>query len=168
MFPPPIGEKRGFTRLGRAQCSARTPAVMKEVLRNTLAALAGALTGIMLISAIQILSQRVLYPLPADLNTKDAAAMAAYFKTLPAGAFLMVLVSYFVGVTAGAHVAGRFSSDGGPRQAIMVTGLFVVASVMNLLALPHPAWFWVANFAVVFFAGWLGIKLLPKRTQPAA
>lgn len=141
---------------------------MKEVLRNTLAALAGALTGILLISAIQILSQRVLYPFPADLNTKDPVVMAAYFKTLPVGAFLMVLVSYFVGVTAGAHVAGRFSSDGGPRQAVMVTGLFVVASLMNLLALPHPAWFWVANFAVVLFAGWLGIKLLPKRTQLAA
>lgn len=136
---------------------------MKEVLRNTLAALAGALTGMMLIIAIQTVSQRVLYPPPADLNLKDPTAVAAYFKTLPVGAFLMVLLSYFVGVAAGAHVAGRFSSDGGPRQAVMVTGLFVVASLMNLLSLPHPAWFWAANFVVVIGAGWLGIKFLPKR-----
>lgn len=138
---------------------------MKDVVRNTLAALAGALTALLLISALQIFSQRVLYPLPAGLNPRDPAAMAAYFKTLPVGAFVAVLVSYFVGVTAGAHVAGRFSSDGGPRQAVMVTGLFVVASLMNLLALPHPVWFWVANFAVVLFAGWLAIKLLPKRAS---
>lgn len=136
---------------------------MKEVLRNTLAAMAGALTGLMFILAIQQLAQR-LYPLPAGLDTKDAVAMAAYFQTLPLGAFLMVLLSYFVGVTAGAHVAGRFSSDGGPRQAVMVTGLFVVASLMNLFTLPHPAWFWAANLATVVAAGWLGIKLLPKRT----
>ncbi|WP_415908972.1 hypothetical protein [Oleiharenicola sp. Vm1] len=141
---------------------------MNEVLRNTLAALAGALTGMMLILAVQTVSQRVFYPLPPDLNPKDAAAMAAYFKSLPTGAFLLVLLSYLVGVTAGAHVAGRFSSDGGPRQGVMVTGLFIVASLMNLLALPHPAWFWIANFAVVIFAGWLGLKLLPQRAAPAA
>jgi hypothetical protein len=136
---------------------------MKEVLRNTLAAMAGALTGMMLIFAVQAFGQR-LSPLPAGLDTKDAAAMAAYFKTLPTGAFLWVLLSYFVGVTIGAHVAGRFSSDGGPRQAVMVTLLFIAASLLNLLALPHPVWFWFANFVVVIFAGWLGIRLLPKRT----
>lgn len=135
---------------------------MKEVLRNTLAAMAGALTGMMLILAIQTFAQR-LYPLPAGLDAKDAAAMTAYFKTLPLGAFLMVLLSYLVGVAAGAHVAGRFSSDGGSRQPVMVTGLFFVASIMNLLSLPHPVWFWFANFFVVIAAGWLGIKLLPKR-----
>lgn len=137
--------------------------LMHEVLRNTLAALAGALTGMLLIFAIQGISQRAFYPLPPDVNPKDAAAMAAYFKALPAGAFLFMLLGYFLGVAAGAHVAGRFSSDGGPRQAVMVTGLFVVASLMNLFAVPHPVWFWFANLAVVIFAGWLGIKLLPKR-----
>ena len=135
---------------------------MKDVLRNTLAAMAGALTGMMLILAIQKFALS-LYPLPAGLDPKDAAAMKAYFQTLPLGAFLMVLLSYFVGVLAGAHVAGRFSSDGGSRQAVMVTGLFVFASLLNLLGLPHPVWFWFANFAVVIVAGWIGIKLLPKR-----
>lgn len=135
---------------------------MKEVLRNTLAAMAGALTGMMLILAIQAFALR-LYPLPAGLDTKDAAAMGAYFKTLPLGAFLMVLLSYFVGVLAGSHVAGRLSSDGGSRQGVMVTGLFVAASLLNLRGLPHPVWFWIANFAVVIGGGWIGIKLLPKR-----
>lgn len=139
---------------------------MHEVLRNTLAALAGALTGMLLIFAIQGFSQRAFYPLPPDVNPKDVAAMTAYFKTLPVGAFLLVLLSYLIGVTAGANVAGRFSSDGGPRQAVMVTGLFVIASLMNLFALPHPIWFWFANLTTVVFAGWLGIKLLPKRATP--
>ncbi|MBI2514404.1 MAG: hypothetical protein HYV96_20715 [Opitutae bacterium] len=137
--------------------------LMHEVLRNTLAALAGALTGMLLIFAIQGISQRAFYPLPPELNTRDAAAMAAYFKALPVGAFLFMLLGYFVGVAVGAHVAGRFSFDGGPRQAVMVTGLFFIASLMNLVAMPHPVWFWFANLATVVFAGWLGIKLLPKR-----
>ena len=122
----------------------------------------------LLILAIQSASQRAYYPPPADFNPKDPVAVSAYFKSLPPSALAWVLLGYFVGVAAGAHVAGRFSSDGGPRQAVMVTGLFVVASLMNLIAAPHPAWFWATNFAVVIGAGWLGIKLLPKRTLPAA
>lgn len=135
---------------------------MKEVLRNTLAAMAGAITGILLISAIQAFSYRY-YPRPEGVTPENHEAMVAWFKTLPTEAFLLILLSYLVGVFAGAQVAGRFSSDGGSRQAKMVTGLFVVASFMNLFKLPHPVWFWFANFAVVVSAGWLSIKLLPKR-----
>jgi len=135
---------------------------MKEVLRNTLAAMAGAITGIMLLSAIRTLSLRN-YPLPAGVGPENREATLAWFKTLPTEAFLLILLSYLVGVCAGAHVAGRFSSDGGSRQAKMVTGLFVVASFISLFSLPYPVWFWFANIAVVVAAGWLAVKLLPKR-----
>jgi hypothetical protein len=40
----------------------------------------------------------------------------------------------------------------------MVAVLFGVASLLNLMSFPHPAWFWVANFAVVFAGGWLALK----------
>lgn len=135
---------------------------MKEVLRNTLAAMAGALTGMMLLFAVLRFSQRYLV-LPPNIDPTDRAALEVWFQSLPVNVLWLKLLGYFLGVLGGAHVAGRFSTDGGPRQAVMVTGLFTVASFLSLRAMPHPVWFWFANFAVVIGGGWLGIKLLPKR-----
>lgn len=133
---------------------------MKEVVRNTLAAMAGAITGIVLISLIQLLSAR-LYPLPEGINPADKAAMGEFMRTLPAGAFLLVLLSYLLGIFGGTLVAGKLSLSHGRRQAVMVAVLFALASLMNLLSFPHPAWFWAANFAVVFLGAWLALRFLP-------
>ena len=48
----------------------------------------------------------------------------------------------------------------GVPEAIIVTALFFIASLMNLFALPHPVWFWVANLVLVPAAGWLALRLL--------
>ncbi|MDP2137231.1 MAG: hypothetical protein Q8J74_05205 [Candidatus Didemnitutus sp.] len=94
--------------------------------------------------------------------------MGEFIRTLPLAALLLVLASYFVGVTAGAWLAGRLSFTAHRRQVIMVTLLFTAASVMNLLAFPHPAWFWAANFAVVFGGGWIALFLLGLRRTTMA
>lgn len=133
---------------------------MKEILRNTLAAMAGALTGIMLIMLAELFTSR-LYPVPAGVPPRDKAAMAEFIRTLPPTALLLILVGYFAGVFGGAWIAGRLSVTQARRQALMVVALFLFASLMNLFSFPHPAWFWAANLATVIGAGWLALKRLP-------
>ena len=132
---------------------------MIEIVRNIVAAIAGTLAGGISIALVQGLNGR-LYPPPPGLDWKNTEAVAAYAKTLPAGAFLVVLASYAVGVTLGAWLAGKLSATFPYRQAIVVTGLFFVASLMNLFALPHPVWFWVANLVLVPVCGWLALRVL--------
>lgn len=135
---------------------------MKELIRNLIAALAGALTGIFLLTASQI-AAGALHPLPEGIDRTDKAAMAEFIGQAPAQALLVILAGYFVGVTAGTWVAGRISFAAPVRQALMVGGLFLVASFINLSSFPYPVWFWFANIALVLAATWLGIKLQPKR-----
>lgn len=132
---------------------------MIQIVRNIVAAIAGTLAGGISIALIQGLNGR-LYPPPPGLDWKDTAAVTAYAKTLPAGAFLVVLASYAVGVTLGAWLAGKLSATFPNRQAVVVTGLFFIASLMNLFALPHPVWFWIANLVLVPAAGWLALRML--------
>jgi hypothetical protein len=139
---------------------------MIQIVRNIVAAIAGTIAGGVSIALIQGLNGR-FYPPPPGLDWKNSEAVAAYAKTLPAGAFLVVLASYAVGVTLGAWLAGKLSADFPYRQAIIVTGLFFIASLMNLFALPHPAWFWAANLILVPVAGWLALRLLGT-PKPAA
>lgn len=135
---------------------------MKEILRNTFAAMVGAITGIMLIALIQLISASV-YPLPEGMNPADREAMGEFIRTLPAPAMLLVLGGYLVGVCCGAWVAGRLSRTAPRRQVFMVTGLFLIASVMNLTSFPHPLWFWVANLVAVLGGGWLALRWQPQR-----
>jgi peptidoglycan/LPS O-acetylase OafA/YrhL len=134
--------------------------MVKDLIRNLIAALAGALTGIFVLTASQIFAAQH-HPLPAHIDPKDKAAMGEFIAAAPASALLIVLAGYFVGITAATWVAGRLSAHARLRQALMVGGLFLVASIINLTSFSHPAWFWVANLAVVVAATWLGIKLLP-------
>ena len=131
---------------------------MKEILRNVLALLGAALVAMVLIACIQAVGGK-LYPPPPGLDFNDKAAVARFAATLPLPAFLIILVSYLVGVTVGAWLACRISVTEKRRQGVMIGALFVVASIMNLASLPHPAWFWVANLAIVPFAAWLGMRL---------
>lgn len=138
---------------------------MKEILRNVLALLAAALVAGVLIGLIQTISIK-LYPPPPGFDFSDKAAVAKHTATLPVTAFLIVLASYLVGVTAGAWLACKLSITEHRRQGVMIGALFVVASIMNLSSFPHPLWFWCANLIVVPVGAWLGLRFAAK--SPAA
>lgn len=138
---------------------------MKILLRNILAALAGALVGGLVIMAVQLINAK-LYPLPAGVDPSNREAFAAYVAALPVGAFLIILLSYLVGVTAGAWLAARLSANCHWRQGIIVGVLFFFASIMNLMSLPHPVWFWVANLVIVPVAAWTGFYFGEPEERP--
>lgn len=142
--------------------------MLKEILRNSLAAMLGAITGIFLISAIQILSAQI-YPLPESVDRTDPQAMGEFIRSLPLPAMFLVLGGYLIGVLGGAWVGGRLSLTAPGRQVFLITALFLVASLMNLTRFPHPPWFWVANLGAVIYGGWLALKWQPKKPPaPAA
>jgi len=139
---------------------------MKDVFRNTLAALAGALVGMLLIGISGFVGGR-LAPPPAGIDWQNQAAVATYVSSLPLHVFLVVLAGYFIAVLTGAFLAGRFSTEGGTRQAVMVTLLFLVASALRARGSPYPTWFIAANFALVALGGWLAVIMLARRRSSA-
>jgi len=139
---------------------------MKDVFRNTLAALAGALVGMLLIGISDFIGTR-LAPPAVGIDRQNQAAVAAYVASVPVHVFLAVLSGYFIAVLTGAFLAGRFSSEGGTRQAVMVTLLFLVASALRARGSPYPTWFIAANFALVALGGWLAVIMLARRRSSA-
>lgn len=124
---------------------------LRLLLRNIVAALAGAILAMILIAGAEIITLRV-YPKPEELTIAEAIA------TRPVGALIAVLLGYFVGVSAGAWLAARISVSRHARQGMMVGVLFFAASLANLLKYPHPAWFWTANLVLIPLATWLGMR----------
>lgn len=128
---------------------------MSPLLRRGLAGLAGMAAAFIVIIVVQQVNL-MLHPLPPGLDLKDKAALAAYATTLPLSAFLIVLLGYALGGAAGGFVAAKIGRA--RSSAAVVAVLLVLASIMNLSTIPHPAWFWVANLAVVAVTPFLGAR----------
>ena len=130
---------------------------MAASLRNVLAVLGGILSGAVVVGLIQAINSR-LYPLPANFDLQNAGMVRQYTAALPVQAFLIVLLSYAVGFPLAVFITTRLAVTNPAQKGVITAAFFGAASVMNLMALPHPVWFWIVNFAVLLFAAWFGVR----------
>lgn len=130
--------------------------------RTLLAIVLGVLAGFLVVMLVQMLSM-AMYPLPADVNPADPATMGDLFSRMPAGAIALVLVSHGLGAFAGGWVSAWRAPMRPILHGLVVGAIVLAAGVMNLRALPHPAWFVVADLALYLPCAFVGAKLAPRR-----
>lgn len=140
---------------------------MLPAIHRFLAILLGMLAAFVVIVLVQSASG-MMYPAPAGVNLEDPVALRAFTKTLPVGAFLMVLLSYALGAFAGGWLAGWRAPTAWPMPPAGIALLLTLASVMNLRAIPHPGWFWVANLSLVIVLPFAGAALTRARPESPA
>jgi len=68
------------------------------------------------------------------------AIVAGPIQTLPLGAFLMVLLAWALGTFAGSFVAARVACCAPIVHGMIISLLFLVAGIVNMLMIPHPVW----------------------------
>ena len=141
-------------------------------------AFAGILSGSFITFGAQALTHK-MYPPPDALKLLEgesydehmariAPLLADHIGDLPIGAFVAILVAYFLGAIGGGSVAGKIA--GGNQQAVIVTcGLLLMAGIMNLLNIPHPMWFNISVPVVYILGTVVAIRLssvsAPQNTQ---
>lgn len=140
---------------------------MLPAIHRFLGLLLGILAAFVVIMLVQSASG-MMYPVPAGVNLEDPGALRAFTETLPVGAFLMVLLSYALGAFVGGLIAGWRAPTAWPMPPAGIALLLTLASVMNLLAIPHPGWFWVANLSLVIVLPFAGAALFRARPAPPA
>jgi len=141
---------------------------MSAGVRQVLAVVAGAVLAVVIIMLFQAVNSQI-FPMPAPVGRMSPEDLKAWIASLPTAAFLVVLLGYGVASCAGAAVAARLGGERGGRAAGAVGAFLLAASLMNLVGLPHPAWFWVANLLLLMGGAWLGFKLgrRPSQAVPA-
>jgi hypothetical protein len=115
---------------------------------GVLAALAVAWTIVFLITT---LSDQMI-PLPPGVNPLDPEDLKRALEAgeIPISGMLLLLCGWLLGAYAGGIISHRIA---GKRGAVLVfTVLFTTLIVVNLMALPHPAWMWIG--------GCLGVPLV--------
>jgi len=135
---------------------------MAAILRSAGALAFGAVVGVFLIFAVEIMGQ-VIYPFPAGIDPTDAEAFKAAMANVPPGVLLSVLAAWAVGTFGGAAVAAGIARRSPVVHGLIIGVLFLLAGIANMLMIPHPLWFWVVGICVFLPAAYLGAKCVRAR-----
>ena len=134
------------------------------MLRKILALVLGAVVAGSTVAGIEKLGH-LAFPPPADLDWQDTAMVAAYVAELPSSAFMFVLAAWVTGAFLGSVVATLGAQHRSYIYAVVVTGLILAASIVNLVMISHPLWFTVATIVLEPVAGYLA-WLIARRFLP--
>lgn len=135
---------------------------MMPILRSVLAVIAGAVAAMVLIIAMEFINT-LLYPMPPGVDLSKPEAFKAWVAQLPVGALLIVLMAQGAGTFVGAWVAALVAGRAPLIHGLIMGLLFLIMGIINLLSLPHPAWFWVPGIAVFPVAALLGAWMARRR-----
>jgi hypothetical protein len=139
---------------------------MIAVVRSILAVGAGLVLANLVIFSVQILIV-VIFPYPEGVGRWNADAVKAHIEQhgFPTDVLLFVLAGYALGAFAGGFVAAWIARRALAVHAGVIAALLMAASVMNMLSIPHPIWFWIACLAVFLPFALIGARLAPVRSQ---
>lgn len=113
---------------------------------GVIAAIALAFGGVFLIELVG----RIFWPPPPGIDLYDPKQVAAMMPMMPIGAKLIIVLGWFVGSLAGG-VGGLLIAR--RRWVGYVGPVFVaLASIINILVIPHPWWMQIAAVAAPLLA----------------
>ncbi len=135
------------------------------MLRNIIAGIVGLIAAVALVALIESLGH-IVYPPPADLDFSDPDVMRPYILTLPIGALLFVLLAWFIATFVGTMIACMIGNAKPMIYAIVIGGLMLVATITNLIMIPHPLWFAVIAVIGIIASAWLALQLVPRKPVP--
>lgn len=126
-------------------------------MKSVVAILMGLFAGVIVIYLIESISHQI-YPMPNGLKIENKQALEEWMNTLPAGANFLVLVAWLLGSTVGGFVASYMDRANAKTSTIGVGIFLLIATLMNLYLIPHPAWMWIGGIIAIFIGVWLGYK----------
>ncbi len=129
--------------------------------RNIIGAIIGITAAGMVVFFIQSISHS-LFPMPPDLDSSDTSAMKEHIATLPPLAFILVLLSHFLGALAGAAIGSKVASSHQFKLSMFVGVFMLIMGVITLVAIPHPAWFMVVDMFTYLPGAFIGYKIYQR------
>ncbi len=132
--------------------------------RNIVGVIIGIFVAGLIIWTVQSINIR-LYPLPEELDLNDHEQMKEYMKVMPAGAYVMVILSHLLGALGGAWVGCIIADRFYLKLSLIIAAFLLVMGLINLLMLQHPVWFMIADIPSYAIGALIGHKLYTSTTK---
>ncbi|MFY0671760.1 MAG: hypothetical protein JXQ87_00065 [Bacteroidia bacterium] len=130
--------------------------------RNVLALVAAIVFGSLVVWLVEKLGH-TLYPYPEGMDPTDYEAIKEYIKTAPTGAMLMVILAHFLGALASGIVVTKIAKSSHFVFAIISGAIFMVFGIMNIMMIPGPTWFAIADLATYIPGALIGYLLVKPK-----
>jgi hypothetical protein len=111
--------------------------------------LAAGVVGAAVLLYLGVYLCHMIYPLPADLDTRDSSALANYMAAAPPSVLLVFLATWFVAALGGAFTAARIA---GAPSAWLSGALLLALALANLARVPQPLWLSVGEIVAIIAA----------------
>lgn len=126
------------------------------MVRKIAAAVLGIVAAGLIVAAIEAIGHSV-YPIPPDIDFRDPIQFGNYVEGLPIGAFLFVAGGWTLGTLGGGLLACFIARERPFVYSVIVGGFILVATIVNLIMIPHPMWFSISALIAIaimtYFAG---------------
>ena len=137
------------------------------MLRTLLAVVAGVITAMLLMFALEAVGL-MLFPPPAGLQINNEADLALLVEMSSTGKKAWVVFGWAMASLTGGWVAARISRLHPRGAALAVATLIVIGVVMNAMAIPHPLWMNALGVLLPVPMALLGARLTRRTPATAA
>ena len=126
--------------------------------KQILAVIVGLVAGGLVIYGIESINM-VRFPWPENLSMEDEEAFAEYVASLPIDALITVIIAHAVGSFVAGFVCGKIALSKQLMLGIVCGVILMAGGIMNIVMIPHPLWFSVADLLMFIPFAWLGAKV---------
>ena len=131
---------------------------MSSGVKNILIVIGAIIAGSVVVFGIESISH-IMFPPPSDLQLDDMDSLKRYMPQAPAGSLALLILAHAAGALISGWIIGRFA-HGDKRWVAMLTGVvWTFFGLINLVMIPHPIWFTIADICVYLPMTVLGVKL---------
>ncbi len=117
--------------------------------------LAGTLSAFFVMMVFEYVNSH-FYPLPADLNWKDADAVEAFTASLPWKAYVLVLMGWVVGSTVAGYVTARLARVRAFVHVMTAGGILTLMGLVNNMMLGHSIAFNIMSLPIFGLFSYFG------------
>lgn len=132
------------------------------MLRKIIAVIFGFAAGVTIIALMETLGW-MLYMAGHEISLKDPSSGATYFSALPDGVFYIVLISWAFGSITAGMVSTLVIRKNNRFPALIAGLLLMLSGIINMIMMPHPAWFIVSGILIFLPFSYIGYKLTGKK-----
>lgn len=131
---------------------------MSPIFKNILVIILAIAAGMIAMMVGHQISNVILPP-PEGMDVSNMESFVANAHKLTTGHWFLALISHAFGPLVSGFIVAKFSATHHRPLLWIVAIAWIIAGVLNLMAIPHPLWFKIADILMYLPMTFVGAKL---------
>lgn len=127
--------------------------------KNAISVIIGLLASMIALTLLEFLNSK-LFPFPEGINPKDPVAIKQAIASMPIGAKILQIVSYFIASIVGGITATKIVNAETKNPALIIGGILTFFGLVNSVTLGEPIWMIICSLLMYIPGAYLGYSFM--------